>query len=121
METSELSMFTILSSATLLEAAKTIESNKSRTVVVVEDCETNKALGILSEGDILRLLIQGVDVRSSISEYMKVSFKYFEEGAVDMIKARELFVTRGFGLIPVVDKDMQLISVVTMLDCLQNT
>ncbi|MBU2214120.1 CBS domain-containing protein [Patescibacteria group bacterium] len=121
MNSSELSKFTILPTATLLEAAKTIESNTSRTVVVVEDHETNKVLGILSEGDILRSLIQGVSVHSSIGEYMKASFKYFEEGEVDMIKARELFTARGFGLIPVVDKNMHLISVVTMLDCLRNS
>jgi len=116
MEASSLSDFVTTPEATLLEAAKVIQSNASRTVIVVEDYETNKILGVLSEGDILRALVKGADVRSSIEEFINVSFSYLQER--DYEKALVLFREHGFALLPVVDADMHLQSVITWLDCL---
>ncbi|MDP6561571.1 MAG: CBS domain-containing protein [Candidatus Peribacteraceae bacterium] len=116
----DLSTFTILPTATLLEAAQAISGNTSRTVVVVEDYEVNNIIGILSEGDIMRALLKGSSVHTPVSEIMKVNFKYLEEGT-DHSKAKEMFLEYGFGMIPVVSKDMHLQSVVTMLDCLRET
>ena len=120
METPDLATFIILPSATLLEAAKIIGGNASRTIVVVENTETKKVLGILSEGDILRALISGQSVHAPIQEAMRVSFTYLESGKEDLEKARTLFTEHGFGLLPIVDQDMQLVSVITMLNCLRD-
>lgn len=121
METPSLPAFIILSSATLLEAAKAMGSNSSRTVAVVDDDRTKKVLGVLSEGDILRALLQGTDVHSPVQDIMRVSFQYFQEGQVDMERARKLFLEHGFGLLPIVDAEMRLVSVITMLDCLRSS
>jgi CBS-domain-containing membrane protein len=37
----------------------------------------------------------------------------------DWEKAHDLFAAHGFGLLPVVDQEMHLQSVVTMLECLR--
>ena len=115
----DLSTFIITPSATLLEAARTIQAGMNRTVVVVEDVDSLKIIGILSEGDVLRALLKGADVRSPIKEFVKVSFTYFQEE--DIEKARALFAEKGFGLIPIVDEDMHLTSVITLLDCLRSS
>ncbi len=117
MENRNISDFIITNGATLLEAAKVIESNASRTVLVVDDYESKKVLGVLSEGDILRALIKGADVHSSINGYVRSGFSYLQKA--DMKKAMELFSERGFALLPVVDADMRLKSVITLLDCLR--
>ena len=121
MDTPSLSQFTLQPEATLLDAAKAMGANRSRTIVVVEDYKTNKTLGILSEGDILRALISGMDIHSPVRNIMRVSFKYFQDGQVDMMLARKLFIEHGFGLLPVVDAEMHLTAVVTVLDCLRST
>lgn len=107
----------VLPTFTLLETAKVIERGMHRTAVVVEDFTSYKVLGIVSEGDILRALIRGTDVHSPIREFMKVNFRSLK--TPDMRQAFALFSERGFALIPVVDDELRLQSVVTLIDCLR--
>lgn len=114
-----LSSYLSPATATLLEAAKTIEGNNARTVLIVDDAQGNKVLGILSEGDILRALLHGVDMHAPVHDIMHVNFKYLR--SADLAEAHVLFAEHGFGLLPVVDDDMHVTAVVTMLDCLQKS
>lgn len=107
--------YTVPLSGTLLDAAETIEHNHSRCAIVMEG---EKVVGILSEGDILRALLKGVNVRAPISGYFNPSFRFF--GTFDKEKALDLFRGHGITLIPVVDGDFRLTDVITWKDILEN-
>ncbi len=115
-----LSSFTILSSATLKEAAQTISGNASRTAIVVSSFKEQKVIGIVSEGDIVRALLADASIHTPVQEIMKRDFTFLtKKQSEDRPNIRSLFLGRGFGLLPIVDEDMQLLSVVTMLDFLR--
>jgi CBS domain-containing protein len=113
MESENLTPYLTTETATLLEAARVIRGNYARTAVVVDDFETRKVLGVISEGDILEASLQGVDVHTPITEFVNHSFTYLHEA--DETAAQQRFAQHGFGLIPVVDDQMQLQHVYTML------
>ena len=107
----------ILPSATLLDAAHVIASNGARTVIVVQDYETCKVIGTLSEGDILRALLGGADVRSPLADF--ATMHCFSLQKDDKKEALRLFVAHGFDLIPIINERSELQSVITILDCLK--
>ena len=107
----------VVHTATLLEAAKAIEKGTNRTVLVVDSLDTMKVMGVLSEGDVLRALIRGTDIHSPMKEFVRVQFRYLTEP--DDKKALDLFAAHGISLLPIVDKNMHLKAVVTIIDALR--
>lgn len=66
--------------ATIQECLKSIEKNKHRTLVVVD--ESMKLLGTITDGDIRKALINRISIDSSIQElvnYNCVSIDYNEQ------------------------------------------
>ena len=110
----ELKDFTIGSQSTILDATAKIERNRSRAVVVLKD---KRVVGIISEGDIMRALLQGVDVFAPIQEFMRYDLKHLHEP--DMREALHLFQLHGFSLLPVIDDDFRLLDIITLGDVLQ--
>ena len=107
--------FTIASSGTLLDAAARIEANHSRSVLVVSG---EVVTGIISEGDILRALLQGVDIRAPLDDFVHRDFKYLTER--DYQKALDMVRQFGITLIPVVDKRMRLLDVIRLPELLSS-
>ncbi len=107
--------YTVSLSGTLLDAVQTIDHNHSRCCIVTED---DKVVGILSEGDILRALMKGSDVRAPIAKYFNASFKFLHES--NRKKALELFRRHGITLIPIVDREFRLKGVLTWKDILDD-
>ena len=105
--------FVIGPTATIIDAAGQIERNHARTTVVVE---SERVVGVLSEGDIIRALLRGTDVHAPIETFVKHDFKYLHER--NLASAQVLFRRHGFGLIPVVDEDFRLRDIITLLDVL---
>ena len=106
---SDKALYTVDHSATMLSAAEKIERNKSRAVVVLKE---DRVVGVLSEGDIVRALLRDIDVHAPISSFVEHSFKYLNE--VDMKEATRLFKKYQFTLIPIVDEEFRLKSVITI-------
>lgn len=113
MQPESLTPYLTTATATLLEAAQVIRRNHARTAIVVDGFTTRKVLGVISEGDILEATLQGVDVHTPINDYTNHSFTYLRDN--DEAAACARFAVRGFGLIPVVDDQMRLKNVFTML------
>ncbi|MDD5054950.1 MAG: CBS domain-containing protein [Candidatus Peribacteraceae bacterium] len=107
----------VFPSTTLLEAAKVIQANAARTAVVVQDSDRYKIVGIVTEGDILRAMLRNVDIHAPVAEHMKIEFSYLQ--SEDWEQAACLFASRGFCLIPIVNKAMELQSVMTVNDYLR--
>ncbi len=109
----ELSLYRIDNSATLLQVAERIERNRSRAVIVESD---GKVIGVISEGDVMRALLQGTNIHSPIESFINYSFKYLTKP--DMAQARKLFAKHLISLLPVVGNDFCLTGVITLEDLL---
>jgi CBS domain-containing protein len=111
----ELSHYTIASSGTLLDAAHAIDHNRSRCVVVVEN---GKAIGVISEGDLVRALLRGTDIYSSLLPFIHHGILFLKEK--DMKRALAMFLSHGISLIPILDDDFILRDVITMQELLKH-
>lgn len=95
--------FKIIKSSTILKALKQIDTNKKGFLVVVD--ESDKVLGITTEGDIRRKLIQEENLFLDIpynSEFIKI---YEEE---DFTLLFDYFKSEKINYIPVISKDFKL-------------
>lgn len=106
--------FMVPESATLLDAVEVIDNNHSRCAMVMSG---EKVVGIISEGDIMRALLRGADIHAPLAEYANPSFKFLERR--DHAKALELFRRHGISLLPVLNRELHLIDVVTLRDVLE--
>ena len=101
--------FCLESDATLIDAVAKMNKNRSRTVMVVE---AGKLTGLVSEGDVMRALLRGVDTYAPLGEVVNRSFRFLT--SVDHQAAFLLFQEHAFGLVPVVDDDFRLVDVITL-------
>ncbi len=111
----DIKKFVIAKSSTLLNAINAIEKNKNRGVLVVEG---TKVVGIVSEGDILRALQQGMDVHAMVDSIIQLSFKYLLNK--NMREAFEYFKKYNITILPVVEPDMSLVDIITLPDLLEH-
>lgn len=107
----DLKKYVVHDTTTLIEAAGQMKRNRSRTVVVTID---DKAIGMLSEGDLCSALLRGIDIHAQIKGIKQISFHYLEKR--DMQEALMLFKKHLFGLLPIVDKNMRLLDVISAED-----
>jgi CBS domain-containing protein len=105
--------FTIASSGTLMDAAARIEANHSRSVFVLSG---DVVTGVISEGDILRALLRGVDIHAPLQDFVRYDFKYLRER--DLSQALHLVRQFGITLIPVVDAQLRLVDVIRLPEIL---
>ena len=108
-----LKYYTVESSGTLLNAAEAIARNKSRCVVVIDH---DKAVGVISEGDLVRALLRGTDIYSPMLPFIHHGFVFL--GDRDFGRALSLFQTHGISLIPILDEMLKLTDVLTLSDVL---
>lgn len=71
----------------------------------------NKLVGSLTDGDIRRALIKGVEIESSVEEVIQKEPKYIIKGQNNLNKIIELR-EGNFKIIPVVDSDFKIINVI---------
>ena len=94
-------MYTISIKSTILEALKFIEINGAKTVIVIS--ETNKVIGVISQGDVLRSLMKGVNVKGKIINITNTSYKFLKE---DFSKSEVIdYFKKGIDLLPVINPD----------------
>lgn len=114
MATTNLTDYTLAADATVIDAVAMMNRNRSRTVLVVS---AGKVVGLVSEGDVMRALLRGVDARALVSEVANTSFRFLT--ARDDAQAFTWFRAHGFGLVPIVDDDFRLVDVITLDDILE--
>jgi len=95
--------------ATLLDAIQKIESTRFQIVFVVN--ENSVLLGIVTNGDLRRFLINGGSLNAPIHKCMNVSFRSarIDDSREQLLKLFDL----GFGVIPRIDEAGRLIDLVT--------
>jgi predicted transcriptional regulator len=105
----DLSQYTVQSSGTLLDAAQAIAANRSRCVIVMSG---DKAVGVISEGDLVRALLRGIDIYAPMQSFTHHGIAFMHER--DMAKALDLFRKRGISLIPILNHEFGLEDVITL-------
>ncbi|HEX6891882.1 MAG TPA: nucleotidyltransferase family protein [Chryseolinea sp.] len=94
-----------------LRALETLPENASRTLFVLN--ADNKLVGVITDGDIRRGLLDGREISDPAARFMNTQFKYLKESkySVDEIKK---FKQSDIYLIPIVDDTFELIDVVDL-------
>ncbi|ACI20618.1 CBS domain-containing protein [Thermodesulfovibrio yellowstonii] len=101
---------------TIKETISVIQGNFSRCVVVLN--ENKKVVGVFSEGDVLRTILQNIDLHTPLKKVISPSFLYLKEK--NMSKAYELIKKYGITLIPVIDDSFNLKEVITIFDVMKH-
>lgn len=104
--------YCITKSYTIMEAIEKIDENHDRAILVKNDCD--KIVGLLTQGDIIRALINGKDLYSEVNGILKHDFYYLTEKNMEV--AYEIFSKKKITLLPIVDNNFKLIEVVTLND-----
>ena len=111
----ELLKYTVLDSQTIKDTALVINQNHCRCVIVRN--QSNNVVGVVSDGDIIRAILEGISLYSPVSQIVSHSFKYLHDS--DMNSAYQYFRNNpGVTLIPVVGSSFQLNDVITVHDIL---
>lgn len=94
-------------------AIKKILINSMRTVLV--HAQNQKIIGVISEGDIIRSILQKKNLNSPAYKVMNKSFIYLLDKE-DHDKARKIFIKHNISLLPVLSKNFKLLKVITLKD-----
>ena len=113
-----LNNFVVPLDSTLLESANIINESKTRACVVVEN--DFKVVGILSEGDILRAILNDVSLKSDIKSLINSNFYFINKNEMNTKKIEELFQIKNVTLIPIIDENMRLVNVLTLNEYLKD-
>ena len=105
--------YVISQNSTLIIACDSISKNKSRCVLIEDK---KKIIGIVSEGDIIRAFLMGADINSSLKDYINLSFIFF--ATKDLNKAKSIFKKKKITLIPILNKKMKIIDLITLNEIL---
>ena len=93
------------------DAIYKIDKNGLRTLIVLKK---KKVIGVITQGDIIRIFLKGISLTNSIEEIIQHNFKYLYED--DLNKASKIIKKELLLLLPVVNRTMKLISVITIKD-----
>ena len=101
--------FIVKKTDSIISAIEKIELNFHRTVFVVEN---KKLIGCVSEGDIMRALINKKKIESSLESIMNKSFLFLEKENIK--DSKKIFLSTLSAVIPIVNKNMEIQSVLTL-------
>tara|TARA_B100001540_G_C15577295_1_gene537858 strand:+ start:94 stop:438 length:345 start_codon:yes stop_codon:yes gene_type:complete len=94
------------------DAIESIVLNHERLVFVAD--KNKKLLGTLSEGDVLKMLLQKKSLDMPVSNAMNKSFIFLNIN--EKSKARKIFKDKGVTMIPIVKKNMIIASIIKITD-----
>ena len=97
----------VSSDISILQAMRKIDENRLRFVIVVDN--NDYVLGILTDGDVRRQLINGASLQTRISINKTFNFLDFED---DFSKVCELFRSSRLDFLPIL-KSGKLFNVIT--------
>ncbi len=113
---SKFKSFIIQKDRSILEVLKFINQNNNRAVIVLDK---EAVVGIVSEGDIIRALLKNEKINSPLSKIMNKSFKFLTKDNRSV--ALRYFKKHTVSLLPVVDKKMRVMDIITLKDILKGS
>ncbi len=100
---------------TIKEVLQQLEQTQDRCVIVTSSA--GKVIGVLSQGDIIRALLRGKNIYSSIHDVLNPSFLHLYEN--NLKRAYKVFKKYKISILPVISKENDLINVITLGDIFQ--
>lgn len=97
---------------TIKEVLEQFESYNHRVAIVTN--ASDKVIGVVSQGDILRALSAGHNLYTPVNQIIQNSFLHLYEK--DMEKAYPIFKKKQISLLPVIDQSNKLIDFITIED-----
>ena len=94
---------------TIEGALKQLSESGEKTLVIVD--QSNVVLGTLSDGDIRKAILAGHKINESIEDLYQKKPTVFVEGTYELSQIETAFVENRFDVIPIVDKDNQLVKI----------
>lgn len=111
----KLDLITVQKNENLSAILEKIYNTNSRTLIVLNK---KKVVGVISEGDIIKTLIYERSLNISVEKIMNKSFKFLNSN--DLIKAKKIFKNSGVGLIPIINKNMEIKTYITIVDIIDD-
>jgi mannose-1-phosphate guanylyltransferase/mannose-6-phosphate isomerase len=100
--------FIVKENTTILEALKLIDKNKKNFLIVINDMNT--LIGIITEGEIRRLLINGFKLKNNIIYNSNFSSINQNDSFLNLF---EYFKSEKINFIPIVDDNNKLINIIS--------
>lgn len=94
-----------------LKALDILEDNASRTLFVVDSI--NKLVGSLTDGDIRRGLLGGLEISEPIASFMNINFKFLKNSN-DNLELIKSYRETGINLIPLIDDEYHLLDILDL-------
>lgn len=108
----DLNRYCVKEQYTIREVLEQFESYNNRVAIVTS--ESNKVIGVVSQGDILRALSAGRNLYTPVNQIIQNSFLHLYEK--DMEKAYPIFKKKKISLLPVINHNNELIDFITIDD-----
>jgi predicted transcriptional regulator len=112
-----LSAYTITLKSQLAEAVKQILNSNERTIFVLDS--EKKLIGVISEGDVLRAINNGVLTTTHVINFMNPA-PFFSYKLLDEREFIQIYIDKGFQLIPIIDTDGNLIKIQSLREILES-
>tara|TARA_Y100000588_G_scaffold246622_1_gene261031 strand:- start:19472 stop:20524 length:1053 start_codon:yes stop_codon:yes gene_type:complete len=94
---------------TLKEAMEKLSETGDKTIVIIDS--KNKLLGTLSDGDLRKAILKGININSSVKNIYNKTPTFLIKGEYSTSSARDIFLKSGFDLIPIVDHANEVVDV----------
>jgi dTDP-glucose pyrophosphorylase/CBS domain-containing protein len=102
---------TVQTNITIRQAMKTLDKTAEKCLLVIDD--NNKLLGTLTDGDLRRGILSGMNFSENISECYHQDATTFSQGNYTQEDATQVFRDEKLDLIPVIDKDGKIVDYLT--------
>lgn len=109
----DLSIFTINFNSSVYDAAVKITNNSTRTLIILND--SNKVIGVISEGDLLQSLLNYDVPTISVTDIMNRAFQSCLESSRPEKSQITSWLRQGALLIPVCDSSGIIVDVIDVL------
>lgn len=101
---SDFERYLLPETATIKDALVALDKNSDDVLTLFIVDRVGKMLGTLTDGDVRRGLIQGIDLKESVKSIMHSTFKYITDDRKDVLLFKE-YKERGIKLLPYLSKD----------------
>lgn len=93
------------SDASLADVLKCIDNNAKKTAFLVDD--ENKMIGLITDGDVRRLLLQGYGLKDKVIDHVRKDFTYADE-SMSQEDIKELFGEQ-ITIVPILNENKQVV------------
>ncbi len=103
--------------ATIKEAMQGINGSGEKILFVTD--ERGGLMGVVTDGDIRRGIINGLDLSSPLKKVMRPDFICLSRGDIDIKKrAKALMKKHHIEYVPVLNRNRELVDIISWIDCL---